>query len=48
MVAVATRILLPRWIFLGLGGSLLIGLAATYERRRRDHAWLRAEVTRLS
>lgn len=48
VVAVATRTLLPRWIFLGLGGSLLIGLAATYERRRRDHAWLRAEVTRLS
>ncbi|MDG4804937.1 hypothetical protein [Micromonospora sp. WMMD980] len=40
--------LLPRWIFLGLGGLLLIGLAATYERRRRDLARLRAAVTRLS
>ncbi|MCZ7435643.1 hypothetical protein O7598_04485 [Micromonospora sp. WMMC241] len=39
--------LLPRWIFLALGGLLLIGLAATYERRRRDLARLRAAVTRL-
>ncbi|WP_089155044.1 SCO7613 C-terminal domain-containing membrane protein [Micromonospora sp. NBS 11-29] len=39
--------LLPRWIFLGLGGLLLIGLAATYERRRRDLARLHAAVARL-
>ncbi|MFI2709652.1 SCO7613 C-terminal domain-containing membrane protein [Micromonospora sp. NPDC018662] len=40
--------LLPRWIFLALGGLALIGLAATYERRRRDLARLRAAVTRLT
>ncbi|MFG1676441.1 SCO7613 C-terminal domain-containing membrane protein [Micromonospora sp. NPDC049282] len=39
--------LLPRWIFLALGGLALIGLAATYERRRRDLARLRAAVARL-
>ncbi|MGC4897512.1 SCO7613 C-terminal domain-containing membrane protein [Micromonospora sp. DT31] len=39
--------LVPRWIFLGLGGLLLIGLAATYERRRRDLARLREAVVRL-
>ncbi|NES15823.1 MULTISPECIES: SCO7613 C-terminal domain-containing membrane protein [unclassified Micromonospora] len=39
--------LLPRWIFLGLGGLALIGLAATYERRRRDLARLRALVGRM-
>ncbi|MFY1657349.1 SCO7613 C-terminal domain-containing membrane protein [Micromonospora sp. WMMD1274] len=39
--------LLPRWIFLGLGGLLLIGLAATYERRRRDVVRLREAVARL-
>ncbi|MCW3841145.1 hypothetical protein ONA70_13645, partial [Micromonospora yasonensis] len=39
--------LLPRWIFLGLGGLALIGLAATYERRRRDLARLRAVVGRM-
>ncbi|WP_435233048.1 SCO7613 C-terminal domain-containing membrane protein [Micromonospora aurantiaca (nom. illeg.)] len=39
--------LLPRWIFLGLGGLLLIGLAATYERRRRDLVRLRDAVARL-
>ncbi|WP_231605465.1 SCO7613 C-terminal domain-containing membrane protein [Micromonospora sp. HK10] len=36
--------LLPRWIFLGLGGLALIALAATYERRRRDVVRLRAAV----
>ncbi|MFE9954256.1 SCO7613 C-terminal domain-containing membrane protein [Micromonospora sp. NPDC005299] len=36
--------LLPRWIFLGLGGLALIALAATYERRRRDLSRLRAAV----
>ncbi|MGQ5261886.1 SCO7613 C-terminal domain-containing membrane protein [Micromonospora sp. ZYX-F-536] len=39
--------LLPRWIYLGAGGLALIGLAASYERRRRDLARLRAAVTRL-
>ncbi|KAB1907992.1 hypothetical protein F8279_08545 [Micromonospora sp. AMSO1212t] len=39
--------LLPRWIFLALGGLLLIGLAATYERRRRDLVRLRDAVARL-
>ncbi|MFC4021660.1 SCO7613 C-terminal domain-containing membrane protein [Micromonospora sp. GCM10011542] len=39
--------LLPRWIYLAVGGLALIGLAATYERRRRDLARLRAAVTRL-
>ncbi|MEV1147155.1 hypothetical protein, partial [Micromonospora sp. NPDC049799] len=39
--------LLPRWIFLALGGLALIGLAATYERRRRDLARLRTAVGRM-
>ncbi|MEU0551497.1 hypothetical protein [Micromonospora sp. NPDC005979] len=39
--------LLPRWIYLGVGGLALIGLAATYERRRRDLARLRGVVARL-
>ncbi|RZT80837.1 hypothetical protein EV382_4099 [Micromonospora violae] len=39
--------LLPRWIYLGVGGLVLVGLAATYERRRRDLARLRAAVGRL-
>ncbi|TWJ26139.1 SCO7613 C-terminal domain-containing membrane protein [Micromonospora endolithica] len=39
--------LLPRWIFLALGGLALIGLAATYERRRRDLTRLRAAVGRM-
>ncbi|MGC4853916.1 SCO7613 C-terminal domain-containing membrane protein [Micromonospora sp. DT4] len=39
--------LLPRWIYLGIGGLALIGLAASYERRRRDLARLRAVVARL-
>ena len=39
--------LLPRWIFLGLGGLALITLAATYERRRRDLARLRTLVGRM-
>ncbi|MET7705284.1 hypothetical protein [Micromonospora sp. NPDC005413] len=39
--------LLPRWIYLGAGGLALVGLAATYERRRRDLARLRAVVGRL-
>ncbi|MER7458605.1 hypothetical protein [Micromonospora sp. NPDC126480] len=40
--------LLPRWIFLAAGGLALIGLAATYERRRRDLARLRSAVGRMS
>ncbi|MGN9779014.1 SCO7613 C-terminal domain-containing membrane protein [Micromonospora sp. H33] len=40
--------LLPRWIFLATGGLALIGLAATYERRRRDLERLRAAVGRMS
>ncbi|MGI5214544.1 SCO7613 C-terminal domain-containing membrane protein [Plantactinospora sp. CA-290183] len=40
--------LLPRWIFLAVGGSVLIGLAMTYERRRRDLRRLRSAVTRMS
>ncbi|MEK8109487.1 hypothetical protein NKG94_42820 [Micromonospora sp. M12] len=39
--------LLPRWIYLGAGGLALVGLAATYERRRRDLARLRTAVGRL-
>jgi hypothetical protein len=39
---------LPRWIFLAVGGLLLIGLATTYERRRRDLARLRAAVRRMT
>jgi hypothetical protein len=36
--------LLPRWIPLGAAGLVLVGLAVTYERRRRDVARLRAAV----
>ncbi|MFC8616898.1 SCO7613 C-terminal domain-containing membrane protein [Micromonospora purpureochromogenes] len=39
--------LLPRWIFLAVGGFALIALAATYERRRRDLTRLRAAVGRM-
>ncbi|MGN9766257.1 SCO7613 C-terminal domain-containing membrane protein [Micromonospora sp. SD12] len=39
--------LLPRWIFLAVGGLTLIGLATTYERRRRDLARLRAALGRM-
>lgn len=39
--------LLPRWIFLAGGGFLLIGLATTYERRRRDVRRLRSVVSRM-
>ncbi|MEV0724134.1 hypothetical protein AB0I37_15300 [Micromonospora purpureochromogenes] len=38
---------LPRWIFLAVGGFALIALAATYERRRRDLTRLRAAVGRM-
>ncbi|GIJ28462.1 hypothetical protein Vqi01_36240 [Micromonospora qiuiae] len=40
--------LLPRWIYLGAAGLALIGLAATYERRRRDLRRLRSAVTRMT
>ncbi|MEV4493785.1 hypothetical protein AB0K04_27210 [Micromonospora coxensis] len=40
--------LLPRWIFLAVGGLALIALAATYERRRRDLARLRAALGRMN
>jgi hypothetical protein len=39
---------LPRWVFLAVGGFLLIGLAMTYERRRRDVARLRSAVGRMT
>ncbi|WP_238359433.1 MULTISPECIES: SCO7613 C-terminal domain-containing membrane protein [Micromonospora] len=40
--------LLPRWAYLGTAGLLLIALATTYERRRRDLLRLRATVSRMS
>jgi hypothetical protein len=40
--------LLPRWIPLGVGGALLVTLAITYERRRRDMNRLRAAVGRMT
>ncbi|MEV6816633.1 hypothetical protein AB0M52_31620, partial [Micromonospora sp. NPDC051296] len=40
--------LLPRWVFLAAAGLALIGLAATYERRRRDLLRLRSAVGRMS
>ncbi|MGC5021593.1 SCO7613 C-terminal domain-containing membrane protein [Micromonospora sp. DT47] len=40
--------LLPRWIYLAVGGLALIALAATYERRRRDLTRLRAAVGSMS
>ncbi|HEX5596422.1 MAG TPA: hypothetical protein VFX61_10445 [Micromonosporaceae bacterium] len=36
-----------RWIFLAVGGLVLISLAMTYERRRRDLARLREAVGRM-
>jgi hypothetical protein len=39
--------LVPRWIFLAVGGLALLGLATTYERRRRDLARLRSVVGRM-
>ncbi|MEQ4305738.1 hypothetical protein ABNF97_30875, partial [Plantactinospora sp. B6F1] len=39
---------LPRWSFLAVGGFALIGLAMTYERRRRDLRRLRSAVNRMS
>jgi hypothetical protein len=40
--------LVPRWIPLALGGLLLVGIAMTYERRRRDLARLRGAVARMT
>ncbi|AGZ40563.1 SCO7613 C-terminal domain-containing membrane protein [Actinoplanes friuliensis] len=40
--------LLPRWIPLALAGLLLVALAMTLERRRRDLARVRAALTRMS
>ncbi|SCF11134.1 SCO7613 C-terminal domain-containing membrane protein [Micromonospora mirobrigensis] len=40
--------LMPRWIYLAVGGLALITLAATYERRRRDLNRLRTVVGRMS
>jgi hypothetical protein len=40
--------LLPRWIPLATGGLLLVGLAMSYERRRRDVARLRESLGRMS
>ncbi|GAA3338669.1 hypothetical protein GCM10020358_19560 [Amorphoplanes nipponensis] len=39
--------LLPRWIPLAAAGLLLVGLAMTLERRRRDLARFRAALTRM-
>jgi hypothetical protein len=40
--------LLPRWIPLAAAGLLLVGLAMTLERRRRDLSRVRAALTRMS
>jgi hypothetical protein len=40
--------LLPRWIPLAAGGLLLVGLAMTLERRRRDLSRFRSALTRMS
>jgi hypothetical protein len=40
--------LLPRWIPLAVAGLLLVLLAMTLERRRRDLARVRAALTRMS
>ncbi len=40
--------LLPRWIPLGAAGLLLVGLAVTYERRRRDLRRLRTAVGNMT
>jgi hypothetical protein len=39
--------LLPRWIPLAAAGLLLVGLAVTYERRRRDLSRLRTTIGRM-
>ncbi|MDP9797544.1 hypothetical protein J2S43_006056 [Catenuloplanes nepalensis] len=40
--------LLPRWLPFALGGLVLVTLAITYERRRRDLTRLRAAVGRMN
>ncbi|MCA2218525.1 SCO7613 C-terminal domain-containing membrane protein [Jidongwangia harbinensis] len=40
--------LLPRWIPLAVAGLLLVGLAMTLERRRRDLSRVRAALTRMN
>ena len=40
--------LLPRWIPLAAAGLVLLGLATTLERRRRDLARVRSAITRMS
>jgi uncharacterized membrane protein len=40
--------LLPTWIPLTAAGLLLVWLAVTYERRRRDLARMRAAVSRMT
>jgi hypothetical protein len=39
--------LLPGWIPLAAGGAILLFLAITYERRRRDLARLRSAITQM-
>jgi len=39
--------LVPRWIPLAMAGLLLVGLAMTYERRRREIVRLRVTVGRM-
>jgi len=39
--------LLPRWVPIAAAGLLLVLLAMTLERRRRDLARVRAALTRL-
>jgi hypothetical protein len=39
---------LDTWVPLTAAGLLLVGLAATYERRRRDLARLRATIGRMT
>jgi hypothetical protein len=39
---------LPSWLPLSVAGLLLIGVATTYERRRRDFARLRGAVGRMA
>jgi hypothetical protein len=40
--------LLPRWIPLAMAGLLLVALAMTLERRRRDLARVRAALHRMT
>ena len=40
--------LVPSWAPLAIGGGLLVGLAITYERRRRDLTRLRSAIARMT